>query len=415
MDSAFFRSDNGGAYHSASTIGTLFHISETTGINIKRYDFSESQSGKGPCDRIAALVKRTVRLYAAENHRCVSAHEFAVCASSYGGNAGVSIVNGIINLHEKSSAKSAKSIKIPGIQQFFNFEYSFRGLWAWKAYKIGSGVFFDKSKFSNKHNVATFEKKEAYHQGTKEDNQIEDTSLWRRIPREQQVEEEESITQVNSEGYRISVDSVSSHQSDFSCTEDSCDASFGTFANLQTHLDIGAHKSLPERMTLTDYALETYKSKLERFFVLPEIPVLREAMHSLTLQPQSEAEVHVKSKGWALPSRKKHAKFNVKQTSFLQEKFQEGQRTGRKWDPHDVSREMMYATSNGQPMFEVTEYLNYKQIMGYFSREAARISKELPFSEDEEVEERFYMLCDLEEELQTEIQESDIFEEPTLS
>ncbi len=33
---------------------TISHISTISGIHIKRWDYSEPQSGKGPCDQAAA-------------------------------------------------------------------------------------------------------------------------------------------------------------------------------------------------------------------------------------------------------------------------------------------------------------------------------------------------------------------------
>jgi hypothetical protein len=47
IEQACLRSDNAGAYHSASTILSIPAISEKTGIAIRRMDFAEPQEEKG--------------------------------------------------------------------------------------------------------------------------------------------------------------------------------------------------------------------------------------------------------------------------------------------------------------------------------------------------------------------------------
>lgn len=406
IDAAFFRSDNGGSYHSAGTIGSIYHISQITGIHIRRWDFSESQSGKGPCDRTAAVVKRTVRLYAAENNKCTNAHEFALCASSHGGNKGVSIVNGLIQESEGKTS-GTKGFKIAGIQQMFSFEFSQEGMTAWKAYGVGLGLKVAKSTFSNKHNTATFSKIEAYHEGASETTAIEDSRFWKKITMQQQTVQEETETYLTEQGQTVSVESVRQSADAFSCTEDSCGETFIEYADFQSHLDIGNHAKEAERLTLTDFALKTYKAKLEQFAILPEIPVLQEALSNWQSETLTKQKM---SQGWALSPKKKKSRWNEKQIQFLQGKFVQGQTSGRKSNPHKVANEMMYAMENNQPKFDVAEYLTYKQIMGYFSREAARLSKGEATQDDDDIEEHSYMTCDIEDDLNKEVQQSNTFE-----
>jgi len=55
---AYLKSDNAGCYHNASLITSLKSIEERAVIHVRRYDFSEPQSGKDFCDRIKiALMK----------------------------------------------------------------------------------------------------------------------------------------------------------------------------------------------------------------------------------------------------------------------------------------------------------------------------------------------------------------------
>ena len=47
IQNAYLRSDNAGCYHSAQTILSLPQLSVSTGIKIRRFDFSDPQGGKG--------------------------------------------------------------------------------------------------------------------------------------------------------------------------------------------------------------------------------------------------------------------------------------------------------------------------------------------------------------------------------
>ncbi|CAF1681215.1 unnamed protein product [Didymodactylos carnosus] len=80
-------------------------------------DFSDSQSGKGPCDRMAAVIKCNIRRYVNEKHDCNNAKEF-VDASSQTKNVVIyasSIAPNII---------SVKNIDWSGITSYTNIQYN---------------------------------------------------------------------------------------------------------------------------------------------------------------------------------------------------------------------------------------------------------------------------------------------------
>ena len=57
------KSDNAGCYHNGAYLVSLRDIGVRVGIDIERYDFSETQSGKGICDRrIASMIVHQLRL-----------------------------------------------------------------------------------------------------------------------------------------------------------------------------------------------------------------------------------------------------------------------------------------------------------------------------------------------------------------
>ena len=124
---------------------------------------------------------------------------------------------------------------------------------------------------------------------------------------------------------------------------------------------------------------------------LPELPSLTQAH----LPPSSQDML---PKGWALKSSaSRRCRFTYKQKNYLTEKFQQGERSGRKSDPVLVACSMMSAMdSQGKRMFSSEEFLTAPQVAGFFSRVAAKKSL---FGND-----------DLEEEIEGATQETTIEE-----
>ena len=61
MNSVYLRQDNAGCYHCASTLLLVHGVATKHEISLKPVDFSDPQSGKGPCDRKAATIKSHMR------------------------------------------------------------------------------------------------------------------------------------------------------------------------------------------------------------------------------------------------------------------------------------------------------------------------------------------------------------------
>lgn len=116
IETAFVRSDNAGCYHGADTLLAVKELYETTGILIRRVDFSEAQAGKGPCDRKAAVIKGEIRRYVDEKHDCTTSAEFVTAAKS---THNLSIVSCSL---PPSTDKTTKA-KWDGIKKFSNIEF----------------------------------------------------------------------------------------------------------------------------------------------------------------------------------------------------------------------------------------------------------------------------------------------------
>ena len=82
IQKAYVRCDNAGCYHGAQTLLSVKKIQEETGIQVCRFDFSEPQAGKGPCDRMAAIIKAAIRRYVNEHHDCTTSGEFVSAAKT---------------------------------------------------------------------------------------------------------------------------------------------------------------------------------------------------------------------------------------------------------------------------------------------------------------------------------------------
>lgn len=95
--------------------------------------------------------------------------------------------------------------------------------------------------------------------------------------------------------------------------------------------------------------------------------------------------------GWALKySHARSTRFSSKQKEYLIAKFQIGEQTGQKVDPTSVSRVMRTAKdSNGERLFDSTEFLTSQQVASFFSSFASKRSiKDVAEAQSDEDEEQ---------------------------
>ena len=79
---AHLRSDNAGCYHGAESLLSIEQLFKDTGVWIRTIDFSDPQGGKGPCDRLAAVINCSVRRFVNERNNCTNAMEFLAAAGN---------------------------------------------------------------------------------------------------------------------------------------------------------------------------------------------------------------------------------------------------------------------------------------------------------------------------------------------
>ncbi|CAH3158880.1 unnamed protein product [Pocillopora meandrina] len=142
INKAFFRQDNAGCYHSSSTVLSCPVISSSTGIEIKRIDFSDPQGGKGTADRLAATCKNHVRTFINEGNDVTNAEQLKSALLSHGGIEGV------------REAVVDDNRKIIGINKLNNFEFKDEILVAWRAYGMGKGKEIPLEITSEEHGIS---------------------------------------------------------------------------------------------------------------------------------------------------------------------------------------------------------------------------------------------------------------------
>ena len=144
---AYYRQDNAGCYHRASTILSTKLISERSGIDIRRMDFSDPQGGKGSADRKSEQVKCRVKAFVNQGNSVTTVKEFQSTILSRGGIKGVRVT--IIN----TMPKRYDALTLPGVNQLNNFTFSKEGFNAQRAYHVQEGTFFPWSAVEDKYNI----------------------------------------------------------------------------------------------------------------------------------------------------------------------------------------------------------------------------------------------------------------------
>ena len=136
------RSDKAGCYHCAFTLLSVYHVASEHAIELKRFDFSDLQGGKGSCDRKAATTKSHMRTHLNSGHDIETASQMMTAIESSGRISGVRVkVSG-----PKPAAKSTP-VKWEGVSFINNIAYTQEGLHVSRAYGIGSGKLVPWSNF----------------------------------------------------------------------------------------------------------------------------------------------------------------------------------------------------------------------------------------------------------------------------
>ncbi|KAK3745612.1 hypothetical protein QZH41_003630 [Actinostola sp. cb2023] len=255
---ANFHKDNAGCYHSSATILACPVISQSSGVNIMRIDFSDPQGGKGAADRLAATCKAHVRAFINEGHDVTNASQLKDALVSHGGIAGVRVTCmktiGIEGL-------AVTETKIQNVSKLNNFEFKDKSsIREWRAFRVGNGKVFNSNTSSAGEfkSLGSKDKAEPLH-----------------------AHDEFPKTKESSSG---SLDCNTS-QAIYTCPENGCTRVFQRHSALVRHMSSEKCTRSLEKHTLLDLA------KLGRSFMLQPVVLkcghtfCRECLKTLAAQP----------------------------------------------------------------------------------------------------------------------------------
>ena len=347
LKTVIYRQDNAGCYRSGATIIGASKATQVHGVTVKRLDFSDSQGGKGACDRKAATIKAHMRIHLNEGNDIENSAQMVDAMRSSGGVSGLHVT-----LCEIENPRTSANVKFDGVSAVSNVEYGEDCITTWKAYGIGPCKTVKLSKFARSNNETPIPKLSKSVEDVVEDKF---TSLQSRSTKPETISSSDE-----------SPDDTASSQL-FFCPEEGYIKSYQRFAALQHHLDCGKHERKLERETLLDKAVHGYAARLEK--QTASVPQLQQCVESGRAPNRC-----LLSMGWALKtSQASRARFTDKQKNYLLGKFLIGEQTGQKLNGSSVARSMISARNeNGDRLFTSSEFLTGQQIASYFSRLASK-------------------------------------------
>ena len=295
-----------------------------------------------------------MRIYVNAGHDIETALQMMTAIQSPVEMAGVSVTGS----GPQPTAKSAL-LKWEGVSFINNIEYSSDGMQVWRVYGIGCGKFLPWSNFRQASSSPLPRLNKLADNASS--NVSFETVKARQRPKQ--------TTELASAIEKDSDEENSEKRSGlFHCPEEGCVKSFQQYSSLEKHLDCDTHKYALEHETLYGKAMIMCAAKLEHGTgVVPET-VDEDVIISL------EDEGLALPVGWALKSATVTRKnLTATQKTYLTDVFQEGERTGQKADPADISKAMRRAKhSDGSSIFEKDDFLTPLQIAGFFCRLTAK-------------------------------------------
>ena len=124
----------------------------------------------------------------------------------------------------------------------------------------------------------------------------------------------------------------------FDCPEPRCTMQFRREDRLRAHLLGGSHRFIDYSCSLLDKAALMYKDSLENDYP-KQVPLLPVA--NITIRSPAPLKNNLKE-GWALFSPRKKVLFIPAQCAYLNQKYDEGEVSGAKWDPVAVANVSLF-------------------------------------------------------------------------
>ena len=120
LKTVFYIQDNAGYYHCVDTIVGASFTGCSSGVTVKRLDFSGAQGGKGPCDRKAASIKSHMKIHLNQGSNIETAKEMVDAVQSSGDVPGVDV--SLCN--PAQDLAPSLNVKIAGVSLISNIVYN---------------------------------------------------------------------------------------------------------------------------------------------------------------------------------------------------------------------------------------------------------------------------------------------------
>ncbi|XP_062571575.1 uncharacterized protein LOC134233610 [Saccostrea cucullata] len=362
VEEVFLRSDNAGCYHCGCLWLSLHGISERTGINILRYDFSEAQAGKSYCDSKISHMRSKIRMFVSSGKNVIT--PFDLKNAIMDGSGVVGCYCAVVEVDKKKQTMTSHCFK--GVSSISNLSFEGEDIIAWYGFNVGIGV---------------------------------------KIKREDALKTEQSQTGLIilsdfEEEPQTQYGSISSQRKEncpqiFHCSVLGCNQHFSSYQHLLEHIELDRH--VQEKSSTFDEIRHLWSETCHsNLFMSKQVLQIGTDLHSVEDSNSSRKKL---PQGWALKKARKFARFSVKVKEFLIRVYQEGEKSGRKANPNEVAQQMRSLRhSNGEKFFTSEEWLQPSQINSYFGRLSLN-GKASGFKEEQENDEQLReILQSIEEE-----------------
>ena len=269
----------------------------------------------GPSNRYATVLKSHIRRYLNEGQDVATAAQFVAECTSYGG---------VKNVHvfecQPPSTRSKNKVEGEGITKLRNFIYESTAIRSYRAWNIGTGKIMT---LDGNENVSTKINSLICINPSLEPNRLVNSSA------DDRTDDAASSMTKDSDAN----DQQKSKSKLFFCDYEGCICCFLDHGNLLRHIANSNHIERFETLSIKDFAMITYKSKLNAADNQELLPL---KLEKINFNWDNYNHIPTLNQGWALPLTRKVQTLSTKVKQFLKQKFDDGQLHEIRWQPEAV-------------------------------------------------------------------------------
>jgi hypothetical protein len=347
-------------------LGIIHELSRETLVNVVRWHFSESQTGKDAPDRMAAQVKRRAHDFIDRGNDINSPIDLFNAV-----NNGGAPLTGMSLYYGKSVNPFRTTYKINGINSYSDFVFQGQPILpfikAFRHYGIGPGKIIQVNRLTSgprpllniEANAGALSSHHNFWLFSHYESEVTENL---QVPPEQ---EDMTNEQIEEEEENIEEDSILPISRSFQCPI--CAKSFNKYGNLRRHLDLGNHIIKKDKEPTIVKAAKEYKRVLEEMNAQRVFPEPCDGEPILIIEP-AEKPTDLKE-GFALKVTNVGKRHDNRITARLNEIYKEGEASGTKMNPQQVVQLLKSEINpDGSRKYPNEIMLNWRQIMSYFSR-----------------------------------------------